>query len=106
MTRKGATPVGTDAATTVSAPLAGLMLKTVTSLESAFGTYAKRPDGSIVTDCGATPVANGEPDTDVNAPVAASIANTDTLFDPWLAVKANRFAGSTWTPRGSAPVRT
>src|SRR5690242_15399228 len=69
-------------------------------------TYANAPLGATTTDSGRTPAGNGEPETAVTAPVAASMAITETFWLPWLATSRNLPLGSTAAPYGSkAPTR-
>lgn len=59
--------------------------------------------GSIATGAGWVPLANGDPETAVSAPLVESSENTETLFVPWLATITNFPSGVTRIPCGLLP---
>src|SRR5258708_5315323 len=62
-----------EPAIAVSAPLAELIANADTSVDTAFATYAKCPEGFTPTAEGDVPAVNGEPGTAVSAPRLGSM---------------------------------
>ena len=70
--------------------------------ENAPPPAAGRPQ-SMAMERAPLPAAKGDPETAVNAPVAESTLNTETLRDTLLAAYTNLPAGSAATATGDSP---
>src|SRR5258708_33379855 len=64
---------------------------------------AKRPVGSTVTETGSFPVAKGDPEIGVRAPLEPML-NAETLLSPRVPTDASRPEGSPVTHWGRVPV--